>query len=189
MKLAILVFDRFTDLDVFMPWDLLNRVARFHLHPDWTVKLVGTDDHHTSENGLTIPMAADLSYLAEADAVLIGSGPGLQKLIGIPEFLDELKRLLDPERQLIGSMCSGSLLLAKLGLLDGRKATTYPTRVKQLAAMGIEVVADQPFVKQGRIATAAGCLAALDLSRWMIEELTSPEIAAKAIATVQPNGA
>ncbi|ARU62062.1 thiamine biosynthesis protein ThiJ [Tumebacillus avium] len=187
MKLAILVFDRFTDLDVFLPWDLLNRVARFKMLPDWEVKLVGTESHHTSENGLTIPMSADLSYIAEADAVLIESGPGVQTLIHDEAFLARMQSLLDPGRQMIGSMCSGALLLAKLGLLEGLTATTYPTRVKQLAAMGVEVL-DVPIVAHDKIATAAGCLAAVDLSRWFLEGLASKEVAENVIASVRPNG-
>ncbi|TCP53352.1 DJ-1/PfpI family protein [Tumebacillus sp. BK434] len=187
MKLAILVFDRFTDLDVFLPWDLLNRVARFRLLPDWEVKLVGTSAHHTSENGLTIPMSAGLDYLGEADAVLIESGPGVQTLLRDEAILARLHSLLDPGRQLIGSICSGALLLAKLGLLDGLTATTYPTRVKQLAAMGIEVV-EAPLVAHERIATAAGCLAAVDLSRWFLEGLASKEVAEQVMASVRPNG-
>ncbi|ASS76060.1 thiamine biosynthesis protein ThiJ [Tumebacillus algifaecis] len=187
MKIAILVFDRFTDLDVFLPWDLLSRVSRFHLLPNWEVKLVGTASHHTSENGLTIPMSASLSFLKTADAVLFASGPGVQTLLTDPSVLTQLHSLLDPKRQLIGSICSGSLLLAKLGLLDGLTATTYPTRMKQLAAMGVEVL-DAPLVIHDRIATAAGCLAAIDLTRWLIQTLASQEIATKVLASVRPNG-
>jgi transcriptional regulator GlxA family with amidase domain len=188
MKIAILTFDRFTDLDVFLPWDILKRVNEFFPHLDWDVKIVGTAPYHTSFAGLTIPTMADLTYLEHADAVLIASGPGVQRLIRDEAYLKQLKQRLNPERQLIGSMCSGALLLAEIGLLKNRKATTYATRLKQLASYGIEAV-EEPFVRVGNVATAAGCLAAITLARWFIESLASVDIADKCIASIQPNGA
>ncbi|MGZ4164502.1 MAG: DJ-1/PfpI family protein [Tumebacillaceae bacterium] len=189
MKIAILVFDRFTDLDVFLPWDLLNRVPAYSGLKDWEVKLVGTQSHHTSQHGLTIPMMADLSYLTTADAVIVESGPGVQKLLKDPDYIDQLRNLLDPSRQLIGSMCSGALLLAELGLLHGKTATTYRTRMKQLAAYeGVDVI-DAPFVQHENVATAAQCLSALHLVRWIIERLVSPEVAEKVYLSVKENGA
>jgi transcriptional regulator GlxA family with amidase domain len=188
MKLAILAFDRFTDIDVFLPWDLLNRVPAFH-RGDWQVQIVAVTPQVTSAAGLTIPAHADLSALADADAVLIASGPGVQGLLKGSDVLDAVRRL-DPARQYIASMCSGSLLLAASGHLVGRQATTYYTRHKQLAAYGVDVL-DAPFVlanESGTLATAAGCLAALDLVRWLVSGLTSPEVAEKVLRAVQPNG-
>jgi transcriptional regulator GlxA family with amidase domain len=187
MKIAILVFDLFTDIDVFLPWDLLNRVPACSGLTDWEVTLVGTASHHTSEQGLTIPMMADLSYLTIADAVIVASGPGVQKLLKDPIYIDHLRNALDPSRQRIGSMCSGALLLAEIGLLQGATATTYRTRMKQLAAYGVDVV-DAPFVQHGNVATAAQCLSALDLVRWIIESLVSPEVAEKVYLSVKANG-
>lgn len=188
MKIAILAFDHFTDIDVFLPWDVLKRVNEFFPKHDWEVKIVGTAAHHTSFAGLTIPMMADLSYLEEADAVLVASGPGVQRLIKDDAYLKKLKHLLDPDRQLIGSMCSGAILLAEIGLLKNQKATTYATRLKQLANYDVEVV-DEPFVQIGNLATAAGCLSAVTLAQWIIQTLAGVDIAAKCVASIQPNGA
>jgi len=84
-------------------------------------------------------------------------------------------------------MCSGALLLAKLGLLAGKRATTYPTQRGRLAAMGVQVV-EEPFVREGNVATAAGCLAALDLAGWIIEELAGAEQREMVLRSVQPVG-
>jgi transcriptional regulator GlxA family with amidase domain len=81
-------------------------------------------------------------------------------------------------------------MLAAAGHLAGKTATTYYTRHKQLAAYGVDVL-DAPFVladKKGTIASAAGCLAALDLVRWLLESLTTSEIAEKVLREVQANG-
>lgn len=181
MDIAIVCFDDFTDIDVFLPWDLLNRVK----HPGWRVRLLGDATHHTSVAGLTIPMHGHVREAGDAAAVLFASGPGARTKLGDEAFLGALR--LDPERQRIGSMCSGALLLARLGLLAGKRATTYPTQRDRLAAMGVDVV-EEAFVREGNIATAAGCLAALDLAGWIIEELAGEEQRASVLRSVQPVG-
>jgi putative intracellular protease/amidase len=176
---AQIVFDRFTDLDVFLAWDLLNRVQ----HPGFQVKLLGTRSHHTSRSGLTVPMHGSIDEAAQADAVLFASGPATRDLRSDREFLGRLR--LDPERQLIGSMCSGALLLAALGLLDGKRATTHPTTVEHLRQAGVDVV-DEPFVCVGNVATAAACLAGVDLAGWVIERLLGRSVLDAVMSEVRP---
>ncbi len=84
-------------------------------------------------------------------------------------------------------MCSGALILAGLGLLNGREATAYPTAADLLREFGVTVVA-RPFVKQGNVATAAGCLAAFDLSAWVIEEKAGVVERKAVFDSVQPVG-
>jgi transcriptional regulator GlxA family with amidase domain len=181
MKIAIIAFDEFTDIDVFFMWDLLNRVKL----SDWQVKILGDATHHTSISGLTIPMHGRLEEANDADAVLFTSGLGARKKMKDETFLGAFK--LNPDRQLIGSMCSGALLLASLGLLEGKRATTYPTVKKLLEGLGVEVV-EQAFVEEGNIATAAGCLAAQQLAGWVIEKLVNAEMKAIVLQSIMPVG-
>ena len=183
MNIAIVAFDEFTDLDVFMPWDLLNRVKSVADRDDWNVKIIGTKPTHVSAAGLEIPTHAGLYALPSADAVVIASGRGIRRLIADDEYLSKL--VLDPNKQRIGSMCSGALLLGAQGLLTGKKATTYPTSVKQLAQYGVQVL-NESFVQEGNIATAAGCLAAQQLSWWIIKELAGEQTANRVLETVKP---
>jgi transcriptional regulator GlxA family with amidase domain len=99
-----------------------------------------------------------------------------------PNYLNQWK--LDPARQLIGSMCSGALILAALGLLQG-KATTYPTSKALLEEFGIEVV-EADLVTNGNVGTAAGCLAALDLVSWMLKEWIGDEVSNYVVNSVLP---
>ena len=178
---GIVVFDDFTDIDVFLPWDLLNRVDR----PGWQVALLGRGDSVRAKSGLRIPVHGPLEEAAGADAVIVASGPATRHLYEDPDFLAALH--LEPERQLIGSMCSGALILAAKGLLQGRRATTYPTARDLLEGFGVEVV-EQGFVAEGRVATAAGCLAAQDLCGWIIETLADRRERDRVLASVQPVG-
>src|SRR5262245_26070475 len=162
MLVAQIVFDEFTDIDVFLAWDLLNRVRR----PGWQVRLLGTASAHTSLAGLTVPMHGLIDEARHADAVVVASGPATRRLMHDRAYLERLG--LDPSRQVVGAMCSGALLLGALGLV--RRATTYPTAVAALRELGVEVV-DEPFVYEGNVATAAACLAGVDLAGWVIERL------------------
>ncbi len=117
--------------------------------------------------------------------MLFASGPATRALCKDAAFLASLR--LDPRRQLIGSMCSGALILAAKGLLDGIPATTYPTARKDLEAFGVTVV-ERPFVREGNIATAAGCLAAQRLAGWVIETLVDARTRELVLRSVQPVG-
>jgi transcriptional regulator GlxA family with amidase domain len=181
MKLSIIAFDQFTDIDVFLMWDLLKRVKI----SDWDIRILGENSHHTSTTGITIPMHDRLSWANEADVVLFSSGPGTRIKIKDEKFLSSFH--LDPKRQMIGSMCSGALILAALGLLDGNQATTYPTAKALLETFGVEVV-EKAFVVNGNVATAAGCLAAQYLTGWVIERLAGLETRQLVLSSIQPVG-
>ena len=180
-KIAIVIFDDFTDLDLFLMWDLLNRVKV----PDWSVKILGSQDAHVSKTGISITTHGRIEEANDATAVLFVSGGGTRTRIADEEWLATFK--LDPSRQMIGSICSGALILAKLGLLDGKTATTYPTTKPLLESFGVEVV-EEPFVSHGSVATAGGCLAQQYLIGWMVEHLAGGEWCDLILKSIQPVG-
>ena len=184
MKAVIVAFDRFTDVDVFLPWDLLNRV-RFR-DKDFSVRIVGPSTTHRSVCGLELPMHADLEECNFADLVYFSSGPGTREFIKNDALLKRFR--LDPNNQIICSMCSGALILAALGILKGISATTYPTAVEELRGFGIEVETAKHLVTHGNIGTAAGCLAAVDLMGWAIEKMYDQKVRQDVIASVLPVG-
>jgi transcriptional regulator GlxA family with amidase domain len=94
---------------------------------------------------------------------------------------------LDPDRQMIASVCSGSLLLAALGLLTGKTATTYPTTKQALEGLGI-TVEEKPFIAHGNIATSGGCLAAQYIVGWVVERKADKEWKELVLKSIQPVG-
>jgi transcriptional regulator GlxA family with amidase domain len=181
MNISIIAFDEFTDIDVFFMWDLLKRIRV----QNWKVRILGAGSHHTSSSGLTIPMHGRLDAANASDAVLFASGPGTRKRIKDEAFLNAFD--LNPDRQLIGAMCSGALILGALGLLKGKQATTYPSARKLLEALGVDVV-EKPFVLQGNIATAAGCLSAQYLAGWVIETFLGGSVREAVLKSIMPVG-
>ena len=183
-KAVIVIFDKFTDVDIFLPWDLLNRV-KFR-DKTFEVKFVGTAESHKSVCGIDLKTHGLIEECNDADLVFFGSGGGTRTVIKDPTYLKRFK--LNPEKQIICSMCSGALIIAALGHLKGISATTYPTAVEALKGYGVDVIEDHHLVTHGNIGTAAGCLAAVDLMGWAIEKLYNQEIREDVIASVLPVG-
>ena len=181
MKISIVTFDDFTDLDLFILWDLLNRVEDLN----WRVMLLGDKKSHVSTTGVEIKMHGELDEANSSDAVLFCSGKGTRKKMCDEEFLSAFN--LDESKQLIGAIDSGALLLGALGLLKGRRATSYPSAEikKYLENFGATVVWES-FVQENHIATAAQCLSGQYLAGWVIETLAGVEQKNKALQSVAP---
>jgi transcriptional regulator GlxA family with amidase domain len=185
MKKAVLVvFNKFTDVDLFLPWDLLNRV-KFR-DKEFQVKIVGTASSHKSVCGIDLATHGTIEECHDADFVFFCSGPGTRDLIKDQSYLERFR--LDPDRQIICSMCSGALVIAALGHLKGLSATTYPTAFEALEGYGVEVLKDTHLVTHGNVGTAAGCLAAVDLIAWAIEKMYDTKVKEDVIASVLPVG-
>ncbi|MBC3365990.1 DJ-1/PfpI family protein [Pseudomonas sp. SWRI154] len=160
--IALVAFDQFTDIDLFLMWDILGRNTE-----DWHVRILGSSPVVTSAHGLPVSVHGPLCEANSADAVVFVSGKeGIPAALAAADFLPSFQ--LDARRQRIGSICAGAFILERLGLLTDRRATTHPDARSGLLALGIEPV-DQPLVCQGNIATAGGCLAALYLVGWLVE--------------------
>jgi transcriptional regulator GlxA family with amidase domain len=117
--------------------------------------------------------------------VLVGSGIKTRDVAADAALMSQLR--LDPTRQLLGAQCSGTLILAKLGLLDGVPACTDVTTKPWVEEAGVAVL-NQPFVAKQNVATAGGCLSSQYLAAWFIARLESVEAARNAIQYVAPVG-
>ncbi|MBE8525553.1 DJ-1/PfpI family protein [Amycolatopsis sp. H6(2020)] len=140
----------------------------------------------TSMNGVTIDATTDLDEAADADAVIIGSGIRTREVVEDGAIMQRLGRL-DPARQLLAAQCSGTLVLAKLGLLTDIPACTDLTTKPWVIAAGVKVL-NQPFFARGNIATAGGCLASTYLATWIITRLLGLTEAESAMHYVAPVG-
>lgn len=182
MHIAILIFDGFNELDSLIALGILNRIKQ----PDWRVSLAAPSETVTSMNGVQLHRQAPLEALESFDAVLVGSGIKTREIAQDAALMRTLSRL-DPTRQLIGAQCSGTLLLAKLGLLNGVPGCTDLTTKPWVQEAGIEVL-EQPFFARGNLATAGGCLASIYLAAWTLARLVGREAAAEALHYVAPVG-
>ncbi len=181
MHIAILTFQGFNELDSLIALGVLNRIKK----PGWRVTLSCPLPSVTSMNGVTINAQSTLAEARAADAVIIGSGIQTREIVGDPVLMAQIK--LDPARQLIGAQCSGTLVLAKLGLLGCVPACTDLTTKPRVQEAGVEVL-NQPFYARGNIATAGGCFASQYLAAWIIARTEGEEAARDALHYVAPVG-
>lgn len=169
MKIGIVIFDNFTDVDFFLHWDLLNRVRLLNLHENWNVKILGTSQSHLSAAGLKVATTGSIEEVESCDAVLISSGFGTRDLIGDNEYLKRLN--ISPLNKIVAAQCSGSLVLGAKGLLGGVKVSGYPPILKHLVEYGAHPV-NESLVTDGGVATASSCLGSVMLSSYVIKTLS-----------------
>lgn len=167
MHIAILTFDGFNELDSLIAYGMLSRISLLG-DANWKVSICSPTARVTSMNGLTLDAHIDLKEANKADAVLIGSGMKTREVASDPSILSQLR--LDPERQLIAAQCSGTFLLAKLGLIGQTPACTDSSSKPWVQAAGVNIL-NQAFFAHGNLATAGGCLSAQYISAWMIARL------------------
>jgi transcriptional regulator GlxA family with amidase domain len=182
VSVAVVTFDGFNELDSFIASALVNRcrddgLAAFITTPTPVV---------TSMNGVEVRGQRPLDFVAEADVVLIGSGVKTRDVVADDRLVDALR--LDPARQLVGSQCSGALVLARLGLVGGQvPACTDPTSRPFVEACDVKVL-DEPFHAEGNVATAGGCMASQYLGAWVIARTLGAEAARAVLAYTAPVG-
>ncbi|HKX44231.1 MAG TPA: DJ-1/PfpI family protein [Burkholderiaceae bacterium] len=181
MRIAIVTFDGYNELDSFIALGLLNRLKAH----GWKAEIASPSAHITSMNGVTVAAQQPLEFANEADAVLFGSGIYTRAIAENSALLDRLQ--LDPLRQFIGAQCSGALLLARLGLLADMPACTDLTTKPWLVEAGVRVQ-DAPFHARGPIATAGGCLASQYLAAWLMLRGAGEAATAQALHYAAPVG-
>lgn len=181
MQIAVLTLEGYNELDSFIAAAILNRMRA----KGWAAYITSPTEEVTSMNGVTVRAQRGLDFLEQADAVLIGSGIRTRDHAVDAALLAAIR--LDPARQLIGAQCSGTLLLARLGLVGDLPACTDLTTKPWVIEAGVNVI-DAPFIAHGNVATAGGCLSSQYLAAWMIARLGSLQDAEEAIHYVAPVG-
>lgn len=184
MKVAVIAFDGLNELDVLSNLYILNRATRVFPALELTAELTSSTPTVRSMYGISMGVQQPLSFARSADVVLLGSG-GIVAASEDQAVMDQLR--LDPTTQLIGSQCSGALMLARLGLLGHQPVCTDLTYRPRLQEAGFQVL-DQPFVAHGNIGSAGGCLASVHLSAWVLACLFGRQVAEATIASVAPVG-
>jgi transcriptional regulator GlxA family with amidase domain len=172
MRIDILLFDGFDDLDALGPNELLRHAAR--AEAPFEVALTTLDDAECVVTALGTTLIPDRRLGERPDLVLV---PGGGLLDGSPTgVLAEIERGAIPaalarlhgEGAAIASVCTGALLLAAAGLLAGRPATTNRLALDRLRETGAEVI-DERVVDDGDVLTSQGVTAGMDLALWLVE--------------------
>jgi transcriptional regulator GlxA family with amidase domain len=171
MNIAIVLYDRFTALDAIGPYEVLSRL------PGAKVTFVATEAGPVrTDNGmLTLVAERSLAELTQPEIVLVPGGPGEVAARAGGATLDWL-RAADATSTWTTSVCTGSLILAAAGLLDGRRATSHWLAIEELRRLGAEPV-DERVVFDGKLATAAGVTAGIDMALALAAKIAGEQVA------------
>jgi len=171
MQIVILLYPDMTALDAIGPYEVLARL------PDATLTFAAeTAGPITTDTGcLTLAAERSLSDIPAADLLLLPGGPGDAAVRENPKLLAEIARLHAGTR-FTTSVCTGSLILGAAGLLEGVRATTHWTQLELLRRYGAEPTRDR-VVEQGRIITAAGVSAGIDMALRIAQKVVGDDFA------------
>ena len=176
MRIAIHVFDGAEELDWAGPWEVL---AYWAAGFDDDVQVVTVSDAPgpvTCAKGLRVLTDHTWADLGPIDVLISPGGRGTRQHIGDPTIRQRVRAFREAGT-LMMSVCTGSLVYADAGLLDGRPATTHWSTLDRLAELGtdIEVRPDDRFVDSGELITAAGVSAGIDAALHLVARLSSVE--------------
>jgi transcriptional regulator GlxA family with amidase domain len=171
MQIVIALFDRFTALDAVGPHQVLT-----HL-PGAEVIFASERPRGVSDDTGTLTLAATASYddVPAPDILLIPGGPGQSSQMGDGPLRAWLLQA-DRTTTWTTSVCTGSLILAAAGLLNGRQATTYWLAKNELASLGAKPQ-DARYVFDGKYVTSAGVSAGIDMSLALAGRIAGDEVA------------
>jgi transcriptional regulator GlxA family with amidase domain len=168
LEIGFVCYPRLTPLDLIGPWEVLTRLPGATGHLIWT----RAGPVQTS-GGIEIGATVGFDDAPSLDVLVVPGGPGQLALMKHSLLLDYLRAAAEPADWVAG-VCTGSLLLAQAGLLQGRRATTHWLARESLRLFGVDVVA-QRYVVDGKFATAAGVSAGIDLALELCRRIAGEE--------------
>jgi transcriptional regulator GlxA family with amidase domain len=186
MRIAIAVFEGAEELDFVGPWEVLA-TWRFLYPADIDVFLVGEDSTPiTCAKGMRVLPDTSWDQLGKIDVLVYPGGRGTRAQLGNEEIRSRL-RLLKEAGTLMTSVCTGALVYADAGLLDGQPATTHWSAFDELLQLGREITPrpDDRFVDVGGLITAAGVSAGIDMALHLVGRLGSPDKAREVRRSIQ----
>jgi len=171
MKTSILIFDGITALDAVGPYEVLRSV------PGWEVEFVAASsgEKRTDSGHLGISADRALADVTATDIVLVPGGKGNRPLLEDEAVLGWLREI-DRTTKWTTSVCTGSLVLGAAGLLDGKRATGHWLYLEPLREYGADPVGGR-FVEDGKVLTAAGVSAGIDMALHLVGREAGPEVA------------
>ncbi len=185
--LAILIFDDVEVLDFCGPFEVFSVVNEFTDSPAFNVLTVAENVRPIqTRGGLSVNPHHGLADCPQPDLLLVPGGQGTRKQMHNSAIIDWIKQASE-NAELILSVCTGALLLAKAGLLDGLEATTHHGAIGLLrqTAPKATVHADRRFVDNGRVICSAGIAAGIDMSLHVVGRLLGEEIAKRTAKQIE----
>lgn len=173
MQIAIVVYPGFTSLDIIGPYEVLRGIPGAEIRFVWS----RTGPIVADSGVLMIGATHTFEETPRPDVVLIGGSGASTATTAKNEELLEWLRSAHATSQWTVSVCTGSIILASAGLLEGKAATTHWMAMPLLEGLGAKPVADERVVRSGKIVTGAGVSAGIDVALWLVGGIAGDDAA------------
>jgi transcriptional regulator GlxA family with amidase domain len=177
-RIVVVAFPEVQALDVFGPSEVFS-VAHRYSTARYSIELVAVEPSIVTSSGIRLQMHSALADCTGPIDTLIVAGGDATRQAARDGALIAWLRAAAPRSRRVASVCTGAFLLARAGLLDGRRATTHWEACEELARRypHVSVDPDPIFVRDGDVYTSAGVTAGIDLALAMLEDDHGPEVA------------
>lgn len=175
--IGIFVFPGVEELDFVGPWEVLRAWERLFPDDDQHVVLLAREEGPVDcILGLRVTPELTWSTAPPLDVLVYPGGQGTVAQLGDDVYRGWVRGLA-AAGTLMTSVCTGALVFADAGLLDGRPATTHWASLDRLASLGhdIELRPDDRFVDDGNVVTSAGVSAGIDMALHLVARLATPD--------------
>ena len=181
-RVAILLFDGVELLDFAGPFEVFSAARPGPESPERLMEVFTVAEHEgpvLCRNGLVVMPSYTLESSPHADILVIPGGQGARLAINRPDLIDWIRKQAR-QVSLTASVCTGSFLLARAGLLTGKTVTTHWASVQRMREEfpGLDVRDDQRWIDAGEIITSAGVSAGIDMALHVLDRLYGPDVAA-----------
>lgn len=183
--IGILIFDDAEELDFVGPYEvftMINTILQHQEKPDAVkVILISKDGKDiTGKKGMRVGAHASFADIKKLDVICVPGGQGSRAQIKDEETIGWIKNIA-PTCEWVTSVCTGSFILAKAGLTQGKRLSTFWGAFDEFKALGLEgkLVPHVRYVRDGNLITSAGVSAGIDMALWLAGQMFSPDFARK----------
>lgn len=194
-RIGVFIFDDVEELDFVGPYEvftMINTMLEYQNKPKAVevILISETGGDITGKKGMRVGAHAAMNDISQLDIICIPGGQGTRAQINNHNVINWIKTIA-PACEWITSVCTGSFILAKAGLTEGKKISTFWGAFDEFEQLGLkgELQADVRYVRDGNLVTSAGVSAGIDMAIWLTGQIYSPALARLVMRGMQYNPA
>ena len=178
MTFGFLIFPEVEELDFVGPWEIVGTWSKFYGGPDTRVTIAETARPIECANGLSVNPHVTFESCPALDYLLVPGGRGSRREVDNPAFIDFIRKHAAGCRAVL-SVCTGSFLLERAGVLENKRATTHWGELPKLRKLKNLDVVEERFVRTGNVWVGAGVSAGTDLALAFISSEAGEDVASQ----------
>jgi len=184
MKVGIVLFPEVEELDFVGPWEMVSMWGTHAEGPEERFIVAQSTEPVTCAKGLTVVPGVSFAQCPLLDILVVPGGLGTRREVDNAALISFIAQQ-GKQCKAVLSVCTGSFLLHRAGLLSGKRATTHWNSLDRLKALGDVTVIEERFVEDGNIWSSAGVSAGIDMMLAFIASYAGEEAAAKTQAAAE----